>query len=223
LTSLSIDDNPIKILPPAVATLPSLRVLSLRRTRVGLIPAAVGYLSNLTSMSCDVGNIRQPPPHVMEQPLPLIQKYLCGYDQAARTGELNLSGCYYRAVPDDVAQGVVNVTSLDLSNNVIGQIPLPLCDRTDLTRLDLSGNHVTSVPPGVARLTALTWLSLARCSIVQLPRALRHLSNLTHLDISDNLIDEPPPVVWRRGKDVMFKCGPPPEVGLTLKKVHVGS
>lgn len=62
-----------------------------------------------------------------------------------------------------------------------------------MEHLDLSGNLLTELPIDVNRLTELQHLNLARNKLSSLPANLRGLGNLRKLDLSENALKEPQP------------------------------
>ena len=81
---------------------------------------------------------------------------------------------------------LINLTSLDLSNNLLTSLPDSIEQLTNLTSLNLSNNSLTSLPESIEQLTNLTSLSLSSNSLTSLPESIRQLTNLISLDLSNN-------------------------------------
>jgi hypothetical protein len=88
------------------------------------------------------------------------------------------------------------LTSVDLSQNHLHQLPVELCMLTKLETLDLSSNEITEVPPQIAQLKALVKLNLHNNLITYLCTEVAQLVRLEELDISNNSIDALPPSLY---------------------------
>ncbi|XP_018577027.1 leucine-rich repeat-containing protein 40 isoform X2 [Anoplophora glabripennis] len=132
-----------------------------------------------------------------------------------KTGQLNLFGRHLSSVPEgiftmyELTDGIaVNVdfnraskddeevwwnmkplTNLDLSSNVLTNIPEKISMFQDLTVLNLQDNNLTTLPPELGNLTKLTKLSINHNKINNLPKEFYKLTELKNLSISDNCLD----------------------------------
>jgi Leucine-rich repeat (LRR) protein len=85
---------------------------------------------------------------------------------------------------------LTTLTTLDLSNNSLTQLPDTFKNLTALTTLDLSNNSLTQLPDAFENLTALTTLDLSNNPLTQLPGAFENLTALTTLDLSNNSLTQ---------------------------------
>ncbi|CAG9772451.1 unnamed protein product [Ceutorhynchus assimilis] len=130
------------------------------------------------------------------------------------TGVLNLHGKHLMSVPDrlftiyndghvdldfnsackddDLWWNVKPLTNLDLSSNVLTEIPSQIGMFQDLTTLNLQDNSLTTLPVEITNLTKLTKLILNRNKINQLPKDIDKLLDLRILSVSYNCIGELP-------------------------------
>ncbi|MEL6353662.1 MAG: COR domain-containing protein, partial [Cyanobacteria bacterium J06627_28] len=85
-----------------------------------------------------------------------------------------------------------NLTSLDLGNNQIKELPEFIGQLTNLTSLYLRGIQIKELPEFIGQLTNLTSLDLSDNQLKELPEFIGQLTNLTSLDLSDNQLKELP-------------------------------
>ncbi|XP_030749929.1 leucine-rich repeat-containing protein 40-like [Sitophilus oryzae] len=134
-----------------------------------------------------------------------------------KTGVLNLSGKHLASVPeklfsiyDFTDENVVNLdfnrpdrddelwwnlkplTNLDLSSNVLTEVPGRIATFQDLTIINLQDNSLTCLPAEITTLTKLTRLILNHNKINTLPNDIDKLIDLRVLRISHNLLEELP-------------------------------
>lgn len=104
---------------------------------------------------------------------------------AAQTGELDLSGRGLTEIPPEVWQ-LTNLNRLDLEVNKLTAVPPQIAQLTNLQKLYLSANHLTAVPPEIGQLTNLQSLVLRRNQLTAVPPAIGQLTNLQWLDLNHN-------------------------------------
>ncbi|XP_018577028.1 leucine-rich repeat-containing protein 40 isoform X3 [Anoplophora glabripennis] len=136
-----------------------------------------------------------------------------------KTGQLNLFGRHLSSVPEgiftmyELTDGIaVNVdfnraskddeevwwnmkplTNLDLSSNVLTNIPEKISMFQDLTVLnDISNNAIPKLPSGIGFLVRLIDLNVANNKLTDVPPDIVNLRNLLKLDISHNSIKHLP-------------------------------
>ncbi|KAJ8967536.1 hypothetical protein NQ314_002851 [Rhamnusium bicolor] len=132
-----------------------------------------------------------------------------------KTGQLNLSCRHLSSVPekmftmyeltdenavnidfsrtskedDEVWWNIKPLTHLDLSSNVLTNIPVQIGMFQDLTILSLQDNNLTSLPPELGNLTKLTKLFINRNKINNLPKEFFKLTELKNFSISNNCLE----------------------------------
>jgi hypothetical protein len=83
-----------------------------------------------------------------------------------------------------------NLTTLDLSDNEISEIPDAIAELKNLTTLDLSDNEISEIPDAIAKLKNLTELFLYDNQISEIPDIISELKNLKVLHLGRNQINE---------------------------------
>lgn len=86
------------------------------------------------------------------------------------------------------------VTTLDLSNQNLGKIPVEISKLTNLRVLNLEHNDLTTLPEEIGLLKNLTTLILNSNALKSLPFSMKNLSNLMKLEIKRNDLEELPDI-----------------------------
>ena len=90
-----------------------------------------------------------------------------------------------------------NSKTLDLTGQVLTEIPRKVFQLQHLRSLDISVNKIVEIPDAINQLQNLTWLYLYNNKIVEIPDAISQLQNLTQIDLSDNQIVKIPDAIAR--------------------------
>ncbi|KAM9317959.1 leucine-rich repeat serine/threonine-protein kinase 1 [Pholidichthys leucotaenia] len=125
-------------------------------------------------------------------------------DVSSRITHLDLSSNSLTALPSVVPWGLINLRILDLSNNVLKELPPALssheviCSR--LQQVNLCQNQLSSLPPGLLHLLNIQKVSAARNQLTELfdiPTSTNWigLRKLEELDVSDNCLTSLPTAV----------------------------
>ncbi|XP_018427770.1 PREDICTED: leucine-rich repeat and calponin homology domain-containing protein 4 [Nanorana parkeri] len=113
-------------------------------------------------------------------------------EEAARTGELSLSGRRLRSIPErGRSYDLTDLTRADLSKNRFSEVPGELCQLVSLESLNLYHNCLRSLPECICNLQALTYLNISRNLLTSLPPYLCRLP-LTVLIASNNKLNSIP-------------------------------
>jgi len=121
-----------------------------------------------------------------------------GYDKFPRARvdlfwltSLDLSNNDITELPKDI--GLLNkLIEVNLSMNNLKEIPKEFSLLTNLKKLDVSFNNLDKVPTTIFQLSKLTSLDLSHINITELPKQIGLLTNLTSLNLSKNNITELP-------------------------------
>ncbi|KAM3625600.1 uncharacterized protein V6R79_014655 [Siganus canaliculatus] len=116
-------------------------------------------------------------------------------DLSSRITDLDLASNSLTALPSVVPWGLIRLQTLDLSNNLLKELPAALSSQevicTSLRQVNLSNNQLTCLPPGLLHLSRLQRLAAAKNQLQVLfdvPAATNWigLRQLEELDVSNN-------------------------------------
>eukprot|EP00961_Rhodomonas_salina_P218940 2959396-Rhodomonas_salina.1 len=214
LTELSLSENCIRQLTPAVAGLTNLAVLDLSGNQLSFVPTELALMTDLRRLSlrCNYitelptelhvlaeGNMimfdisdngmKSPPPEVVIQGNDAIFDYLRRFHEARASSALDLSDMCLSYLPVDVMRFFRTEGTACFG----------------LKRLILDGNNMSWLPNYLRTMTTLTHLSLKWCNFTKLPYFIGDLQNLTRIDLEGNDIVSPPAEIVRRGVNAMVK------------------
>jgi len=174
LQTLSLDKNRIMVLPKSLNSLSNLMNLDLSGNSVSALDAGLAQCSNLVSVSLASNHFTDIPSFLDKlkslQSLDISSNRI---DRVVRTGVWMLP----------------KLAQLNLSSNLIGDIPAEVCLAQQLNSLQWENNRCRKVHEGLFTLTKLVHLKLARNQIAELSERVSRLSSLQDLDLSSNQFD----------------------------------
>jgi protein-tyrosine phosphatase len=118
----------------------------------------------------------------------------------------------------DRISAFLHVTTLDLANNAIKEIPPELCRLfPSLTTFLAGNNQLASFPDTVSELVNLQRLELHRNKLTSMPASIARLNKLQYCSLDDNDLDNIPDFVWEMpsletvflAMNPKLKCWPP--------------
>ena len=113
--------------------------------------------------------------------------------------KLEVSANLISEIPRQIRQ-LKGLRSLSLHSNQIPELPPPLFELKELTELNLGNNQIRSLPPAIGRLKNLRFLCLSGNALEELPPELGQLTQLNQLDIQNNQVKRLPPQLARLTK-----------------------
>ncbi|QMW05668.1 leucine-rich repeat domain-containing protein [Spirosoma foliorum] len=105
-------------------------------------------------------------------------------EELSRISFVNLDDNFLNSIPKDLYR--MELTSLSISNNEIGELSDDFNSLSHLNFLYLNGNKLKRLPKSFAELEFLTILNLSDNQFVKFPRVISKLKNLEDLYISRN-------------------------------------
>ena len=151
----------------------NLRWLKLNNTKLRTIPAEVGKLHQLEHLTMKRNNVQSIGESVRQLP-------------CLRTLNLRYNSLTHTSIPPSVFE-TEELTTLDLSHNLLAEVPEGLLKCKSLLVLNLSHNQLEMIPSQLLMTTTdLLHLDLANNELDALPPQLRRLSNLQTLILSNN-------------------------------------
>ncbi|BDA49887.1 Leucine-rich repeat-containing protein 40 [Coccomyxa sp. Obi] len=196
LETLVLIQNELDELPAHISALTNLKRLAVSGNHLSKLPVAVADFKSLQRLECAGNALNSLPPalgsdqpglqHVDASDNALLQ--LPGSLAAASALlTLNVSSNRLSTAPGTILAGLRNLTSLNLSQNLIGgSLPESISCLSRLSFLDASRNKMTSLPDGIGGCSALVELLLGYNDIQHLPPSLDRLSALRTLDLRGN-------------------------------------
>ncbi|KAM3876631.1 leucine-rich repeat serine/threonine-protein kinase 1 [Diretmus argenteus] len=134
-------------------------------------------------------------------------------DVSARIAHLDLSSNSLGALPSVVPWGLIQLRSLDLSNNLLKELPAAHSSQevicSSLRQVNLSQNQLTTLPSGLLHLTRVQRVFAAKNqlkSLFDIPTATNWigLRKLEELDVSDNCLTNLPTTIMHSFKSLSF-------------------
>lgn len=134
-------------------------------------------------------------------------------DISSRITHLDLSSNSLTALPSVVPWGLIHLQTLDLSDNLLKELPPAQCSQevicTSLQQVNLSQNQLTSLPPGLLHLLHIRKISAARNQLTVLfdihdTTNWIGLRKLEELDVSENSLTSLPVAVMHCLKSLSF-------------------
>ncbi|NXH90202.1 MFHA1 protein, partial [Edolisoma coerulescens] len=208
LEALNLSGRGLEELPEEVgAALSGLRVLSLRRNRLGRLPAAaLRHLGRLAELDLSHNRLRGLGDGGALAGLRGLRKLSLSHNELGAEGpglpprlaelgcleELDLSFNRLRRLPEGLGR-LRHLRTLDVDHNLLPSFPAPLLELAALEELDCSGNrHLGALPEGIAALRRLKILWLSGTGLASLPEGLCQLSALESLMLDGNRLQALP-------------------------------
>uniref|UniRef100_A0AAR2JK41 PDZ domain-containing protein n=1 Tax=Pygocentrus nattereri TaxID=42514 RepID=A0AAR2JK41_PYGNA len=234
LHRLSLPDNDLTVLPPAIANLINLRELDVSKNSIQEFPENIKNCKVLAIVEASVNPISKLP-EGFTQLLSLTQLYLNDafleflpasfgrsdpevLEQLTGIKELWMDGNKLTVLPGMIGT-LKQLTYLDVSKNNVELVDDQISGCENLQDLLLSNNALTQLPSSIGSLKKLTALKVDENQLVCLPDSIGGLTALDELDCSFNEIESLPPAVGQCvnlrtfAADHNFLTQMPPEMG----------
>eukprot|EP01043_Picozoa_sp_COSAG02_P032971 COSAG02_NODE_2226_length_9456_cov_6.430587_4_plen_1233_part_00 len=178
LQQLWVDVNKLTSLPPEIGKLTNLWYLKLDENDLVWLPDEIGQLQALEELQADAAGLRSLPPTIK-------------YCRSLKS--LYLDNNRLTIFPDISTMG--NLTLIRASKNNISYLPDSFAEGLrNLTVLELRGNRLSAIPTSIGHLPKLQNLEVSENYLVDLP-VLYHAQELLYLRVSHNEIKQ-----FRQGK-----------------------
>ena len=99
---------------------------------------------------------------------------------------INLSGCHFKVIFNNIFCGLNNLTALHLYDANLLSFPEIICSLTTLKKLELGYNKITQIPESIENLVNLEKLGMESNLLILLPENLYSLPKLKYLYIQNN-------------------------------------
>ncbi|XP_039312691.1 protein lap1 isoform X2 [Solenopsis invicta] len=203
LRVLSLSDNEITTLPPAIASLINLEYLELSKNSIKDLPDSIKECKSLRSIDISVNPFDRFPDAITHivglRELYLNDAYIeylpanFGRLSALRTLELRENNMM--TLPKSMSR-LVNLQRhlqrLDIGNNDFTELPEVVGDLINLTELWIDGNDIRRVPANVEQLYRLNHFDCTMNAIHALPMEIRGWRDIAIMNLSSNEMYELP-------------------------------
>ena len=204
--TLTLDLNPIADLE-GLQWYSNLTSISFQKTKVTHFPCFLKDLP-LVEIKCDNHKMIDPPQSVMNLSADVVRSYLISTSDCVTSSKLDLKGFGLFEYPhhDDFLKSII-VSKLDIRDNLISSVPLPIGLLFDSITHFLGDNNKFSLfPAAVEAMTTLHVLTLNHCEIESVPKWISKVKGLRELSLNDNRLKSLPHEMASLVKIVQFNC-----------------
>ncbi|XP_030625880.1 erbin isoform X2 [Chanos chanos] len=173
LHRLSLPDNDLTVLPPAIANLINLRELDVSKNSIQEFPENIKNCKVLAIVEASVNPISKLPE---------------GFTQLLSLTQLYLNDAFLEFLPASFGR-LTKLQILELRENQLKMLPKSMHKLTQLERLDLGSNEFTEVPEVLEQLTGIKELWMDGNKLTFLPGMIGTLKQLCYLDVSKNNVE----------------------------------
>jgi len=184
LRYLSVSDNDIGDIPPALASLTNLSYLDLSKNIIACVPDSIRHCKSLRVLDMSVN------------PLERLSECLT---QLVDLEEMFMIDCYFEFLPSSIGR-MCNLQVLELRDNQLTDLPQSIQKLTKLKRLDLGSNMFADWPAVVCSLESLKELWLDNNELNRISLEIGNLFNLSYLDVGKNFIRSVPSQIEKLSK-----------------------
>ncbi|KAJ8380950.1 hypothetical protein SKAU_G00017280 [Synaphobranchus kaupii] len=197
LEELYLDANQIEELPKQLFSCQTLHRLSLPDNDLAAIPPAIANLINLKELDVSKNSIQEFPENIknckaltiVEASVNPISKLPDGFTQLISLTQLYLNDAFLEFLPASFGR-LTKLQILELRENQLKVLPKSMHKLTQLERLDLGSNEFTEMPEVLPQLSGIKELWVDGNRLTSLPGVIGSLKQLTYLDVSKNSIEK---------------------------------
>ncbi|XP_026200542.1 leucine-rich repeat-containing protein 7 isoform X1 [Anabas testudineus] len=173
LKKLSMPDNDLSNLPPALASLVNLKELDISKNGIQEFPDNIKCCKGLSVVEASVNPITKLPD---------------GFTQLLNLTQLFLNDAFLEYLPANFGR-LSKLRILELRENHLKTMPKSIHRLTQLERLDLGSNEFTELPEALEQIHNLKELWLDNNSLQSIPGSIGKLRQLRYLDLAKNRIE----------------------------------
>lgn len=205
LTLLDLEHNLLAMLPPVILTLTRLETLCVAGNQIGELPLELGNLAFLKQITVPLADMGGVPRDVVKAGGRAIIRYLCGIQECAHSGLLDLSSMNLRLLPPAIRTVSSALTTLSLDNNPLERLPNWLGEFQLLQRLSLRQTPLARSTPSDFSSHSLAGADETACNR-RVPATLGAIASLEDvaLDEDSPTLQSPPPTVVSAGTSAIL-------------------
>ncbi len=199
ITSLNLNQQQLKFLPPAIAYFSGLNTLDISHNFLTELPEEIGHLKELTELRIS-SNSLQSLPRTIDH-LKRLKNFQCCSNQLTafpdaicEMKELKILNLSKNRI-DSLPEGIGNMHSLNylfLESNAFSSLPLTLEGMPLLIGFYLFNNRISVLPDSLCKLQHLKYLSLQNNALKFLPKNMGEIESLHSLFVDGNTLKELP-------------------------------
>jgi Leucine-rich repeat (LRR) protein len=152
ITSISLNDENLYLLPPEIGLLTGLTCLFLYGNHLEYLPTEITYLTALKTLSLRRNKFTSFPQEILSLPSLRV---------------IDLCQNQIREIPSEIVS-LSNLVTLELERNQLTELPSQIVNMK-LTRLEVAGNPLKNLPSNMANMSFLHTLGLDGCPLESLP------------------------------------------------------
>ncbi|MEM6262767.1 MAG: leucine-rich repeat domain-containing protein [Bacteroidota bacterium] len=207
LIHLDVEGNDLTDMPNSIHQISSLRSLNLSNNALTKLSAGLGSMYQLSCLDVSNNNFSNSTP-------------LDALSGLSALTYLEVRDCQLTSIPNSI-YGLVSLTSLDISQNPLGDIPMPERKLPNLQHIYLENCQLNAIPTIIYQLPTLRTLSLGDNAISNLDKKLLDFKQLKYLYLEGNSLKKIPNWVLDIEKlDQLHVKGNPGTLKFIKKNLH---
>lgn len=189
LNTLILYENQLKSLPKEIGQLKKLKLLDLFNNELISLPEEIGQLNSLVNLDLRGNKFSKQEIEKIKRLLPNCNIFV--EDQGYENNPsliFSQATAEYQKLGLPIEQWILQIDSLNLSNQELTQIPVEVFECKNLKKLYLDFNQINILPEPIGRLQQLEVLELSINNLNEIPESIGKLKNLKTLGLSRNEI-----------------------------------
>ena len=197
ITVLKLYGNQLDTIPDDLSLLENLNELDVSFCELKEFPSPILELKKLEHLNISNNFIRSIPQditrlqlkmfHLGRNPLDEFPKFLYQFSALEKT---DLSNCYLERIPP-VIFGLKNLTTINLRDNCITEIPEEVC-QLNLERLNVADNPLNELPESFRNFVNMEDLDISFTHLEEIPFQILYLNNIKRLAVKNNALEKLP-------------------------------
>ena len=197
ITVLKLYGNQLDTIPDDLSLLENLNELDVSFCELKEFPSPILELKKLEHLNISNNFIRSIPQditrlqlkmfHLGKNPLDKFPKFLYQFSALEKT---DLSNCYLERIPP-VIFGLKNLTTINLRDNCITEIPEEVC-QLNLEKLNVADNPLNELPESFRNFVNMEDLDISFTNLEEIPFQILYLNNIKRLAVKNNVLEKLP-------------------------------
>ena len=181
---LRLNSNNLTKLPATINRLKNLTTLELGSNKISKLPEEIGDLKELKVLS--VSDNQLCGVYSLDLKMKLLVESLIVIPGVFGSGDVDPRKLLRMVSIPATIQKLIKLEKLDLSTNLLVELPAEIFDLKELTHLRLNNNRLFVLPTSIQKLNKLGILELDSNQLTELPSEIGDLKDLTVLTVREN-------------------------------------